>query len=131
MGSILSLWRGLMDLFPAPPPRFDYSDVMRSMSEGWTVPQGFVHAVKVQSATPSDAVHRPLHYARFLIEPMTFIAANKLPFLVGNVIKYVCRFDAKNGDEDLRKAIRCIEMLLEQREREREGSVADKLATPL
>lgn len=72
-----------------------------------------------QAAPPtSDQVHQPAHYARYVIEPATFIGANKLPFDVGNVIKYVCRFDAKNGREDLRKAARYIEMLIERLDRE-------------
>lgn len=51
-----------------------------------------------------NTITRPAHYARFAIEPLDFIKANNFNFLVGNVIKYVCRFDAKNGLEDLRKA---------------------------
>ena len=60
-----------------------------------------------------DPVFRPHHYAQFTIEPATFIAANGLPFLIGNAIKYACRHDAKGGKEDIRKAIRCLEMHLE------------------
>lgn len=51
-----------------------------------------------------NTITRPAHYARFAIEPLDFIKANNFNFLVGNVIKYVCRYDAKNGVEDLRKA---------------------------
>lgn len=82
-------------------------------------------------AAVHDAVVRPNHYARYPIEPITFIAANNLPYMVGNVVKYICRFDAKNGDEDIRKAIRYCEMLLEQRQREREGTVKEKAGTAL
>ena len=66
----------------------------------------------------SDPVVRPNHYARYTIEPATFIAANKLPFDVGNVVKYVLRFDAKNGIEDLEKARRYIDMTIERLRRE-------------
>lgn len=65
-----------------------------------------------------DHVHQPNHYARYTIEPATFIAANKLPFDVGNVIKYVLRYDAKNGIEDIMKARRYCDMLLERVRRE-------------
>ncbi len=65
-----------------------------------------------------DVVRQPAHYARFVIEPATFNAANNLPFDVGNVVKYVCRFDAKNGREDLKKASRYIEMIIERLDRE-------------
>lgn len=61
----------------------------------------------------SDPVFRPAHYARFIIEPATFITANNLPFLVGNVVKYVTRYDAKDGREGLLKARRCVDMLIE------------------
>lgn len=82
-------------------------------------------------APVNDPVTRPHHYARFKIEPITFIMANDLPYAVGNVVKYICRFDAKNGDEDIRKAIRYCEMLLEQRKREREGTVTSCVDRPL
>jgi Protein of unknwon function (DUF3310) len=61
---------------------------------------------------PRDAVVLPNHYARFKIEPVAFICENKLDFFQGNVVKYVCRHDAKNGIEDLKKAKRYIEMYI-------------------
>ena len=47
---------------------------------------------------------RPPYYTRFRIEPLAFIAMNHLDFLQGNIIKYVCRYEGKNGVEDLMKA---------------------------
>lgn len=44
------------------------------------------------------------HYTRFKIQPIVFIRENDLPFWVGNIIKYVCRHDAKDGLKDLKKA---------------------------
>ena len=44
---------------------------------------------------------RPPYYTRFRIEPLAFITMNHLDFLQGNIIKYVCRYDGKNGAEDL------------------------------
>lgn len=64
----------------------------------------------------SDPVERPHHYTRFAIEPIYFIMENELPFAIGNVIKYVCRHDAKNGIEDLKKARRYLDMLIKQKE---------------
>ena len=58
---------------------------------------------EVISTRKNDPTH-PNHYARFAIEPIDFISKNKLDWLVGNVVKYVCRYDAKNGLEDLKKA---------------------------
>lgn len=59
-----------------------------------------------------DNVTLPSHYARFKIEPVHFICENKLDFFQGNVVKYVCRHDAKNGIEDLKKCIRYLEMYI-------------------
>ena len=56
----------------------------------------------------------PAHYSRFPIQPLDFIIANGLNFLVGNVIKYVCRYDAKNGVEDLEKAKTYLERLIKE-----------------
>lgn len=63
--------------------------------------------------TPKSAIFRPAHYSRFVIDPVTFINANRLSFNIGNVIKYVCRADAKGGLEDLEKAKRYIEIEIE------------------
>jgi len=43
------------------------------------------------------------HYKEYKIQPIEFIVANKLDFIQGCVIKYICRFDKKNGVEDLEK----------------------------
>jgi hypothetical protein len=56
----------------------------------------------------------PEHYSRWKFEPITFIMANKLPYVIGNVIKYVMRYDHKDGLKDLKKAQRYIDMLIEQ-----------------
>lgn len=64
----------------------------------------------------SDPVTRPNHYARFKIEPIEFCMVNDLPFWCANVIKYVCRWDAKDGIQDLRKARRYLDMKIKQLE---------------
>jgi hypothetical protein len=56
----------------------------------------------------------PEHYSRWKFEPITFIMANNLPYVIGNVIKYVMRYDSKDGLKDLKKAQRYIDMLIEQ-----------------
>ena len=43
------------------------------------------------------------HYTKFPIQPYEFISKNNLSFFQGNVIKYVCRYNYKNGVEDLEK----------------------------
>jgi hypothetical protein len=53
------------------------------------------------------------HYKDYAIQPVDFITKNKVPFIEGNVIKYVMRHRQKNGRQDLEKAIHYLEMLLE------------------
>ena len=52
-------------------------------------------------------------YKNFKIQPIEFITANNLNFIQGCVIKYICRFDKKNGNEDLDKVIHYCELLKE------------------
>ena len=53
------------------------------------------------------------HYKDFVIQPAEFIHYNGIGFLEGNVIKYVCRYKAKSGRQDLEKAIHYLQLLLE------------------
>jgi hypothetical protein len=53
------------------------------------------------------------HYKDYEIQPVEFIHKNKIGFLPGNVIKYVCRHHAKNGKEDLLKAMNYLQLLME------------------
>lgn len=60
-----------------------------------------------------DAIFAPSHYARFAIQPKDFITQNRLTYNVGTVVSYLCRFDAKNGLEDLLKAREHLDYLIE------------------
>lgn len=53
------------------------------------------------------------HYKDMKIQPMEYALANNLNLAQGNVVKYVSRYKAKNGKEDLEKAIHCIQLLIE------------------
>lgn len=53
------------------------------------------------------------HYAKFKIQPTEFIYKNDVPFIEGNIIKYVMRHRDKNGIEDLKKARHYIDLLIE------------------
>lgn len=61
----------------------------------------------------SDLVYRPEHYTQWKIEPFTFLMLNGVPFAEGSVCKYVLRWRKKNGIEDLEKARRIIDMMIE------------------
>jgi hypothetical protein len=52
------------------------------------------------------------HYKKLAIQPVEYIHANNLSYLVGNVIKYVTRYKEKNGAEDIKKAIHYCELIL-------------------
>ena len=54
------------------------------------------------------------HYAKMKIQPIDFITENKLSFIQGNIIKYICRYKDKNGLQDLKKAQHYLNMLLEK-----------------
>lgn len=59
--------------------------------------------------TKNDNVNHPSHYNQHNIETIDFIRYMLTPeqfegFLMGNVIKYLDRYEFKNGQEDLNKA---------------------------
>ena len=60
-----------------------------------------------------DVAKQP-HYTQWTIQPITFIVANKLNFCQGNVIKYVMRYNEKNGIEDLKKAKVYIDFMIQE-----------------
>ena len=60
--------------------------------------------------------HNPQHY-QLPIQPIDYIVKNNLDFLEGNVIKYVSRYKQKNGLEDLLKAKKYLELLIEKEEK--------------
>lgn len=63
--------------------------------------------------TQSKAVNPP-NYTNCAIQPIDYIWANNLNFLEGNIVKYVTRHKAKNGKEDLEKALFYLQMLIDR-----------------
>ena len=61
-----------------------------------------------------DKQHGGSHYKKFKIQPAEFINENKLLFAERNAIKYICRHSAKGKEEDIKKAIHYLEMILER-----------------
>lgn len=53
------------------------------------------------------------HYKGFVIQPVEFIYKNNIPFIEGNILKYILRYKQKNGIEDLKKARHYLDMLIE------------------
>ncbi len=80
----------------------------------------------------ADKVEQPPHYFRFKIEPITFIMQNDIPYAEGNAIKYICRWRWKHKTkeaqiEDLKKAKRYIDLILEHEENKSDEQVKLKL----
>ena len=61
---------------------------------------------------PTDTQVGGNHYQKYKIQPVEFIMKNNVPYVEGNVIKYVMRFRDKNGLEDLLKARQYLDMLI-------------------
>lgn len=53
------------------------------------------------------------HYKSQAIQPWDYIIANEIPYMEGNVIKYVSRWRDKGGVDDLRKAQHYLQKLIE------------------
>lgn len=53
------------------------------------------------------------HYRQMAIQPVEYIHRNGIPFIEGCVIKYVSRWRAKGGLQDLEKARHFIDLLIE------------------
>mgnify|MGYP006101782191 CR=1 FL=1 len=53
------------------------------------------------------------HYRDKTIQPWDYIASNNIGYLEGNIVKYVSRWQAKGGLEDLKKAQHYLTKLIE------------------
>lgn len=72
-----------------------------------------------------DPVKKPKHYqgkygleAMFVIDNFIGDLAGKAAYCWGNIIKYLLRFQKKNGVEDLLKAEKYLKMLIEEQRKE-------------
>jgi len=66
-----------------------------------------VHVSALRSQEGGD------HYKKMNIQPAEFIHENRIPYLEGCAIKYLCRHRDKGGAEDLRKAKHYIDIILD------------------
>jgi hypothetical protein len=53
------------------------------------------------------------HYKNLVIQPVQYITANNIPYIEGNIIKYITRWRNKNGIQDLHKVIHYTQLLIE------------------
>lgn len=63
--------------------------------------------------TANDIQEGGSHYKDMPMQPWDYIISNKLGYLEGNIVKYVTRWQSKNGIEDLRKARHYLDKLIE------------------
>lgn len=76
------------------------------------------HWVNANACEEADNVNHPNHYKVGGIETFDFIKAKLTKqqlegYLMGNIIKYMSRYQYKNGIEDIKKAQRYINDLIE------------------
>ncbi len=67
--------------------------------------------IDVPEESPLDTQVGGDHYQK-AIQPIEYIHANQLPFIEGNVVKYITRWREKNGLEDLEKIKQYIDILI-------------------
>lgn len=65
------------------------------------------------AASALDTQEGGSHYKNLAIQPIEFIYGNKIPYLEGNILKYIVRHRMKNGIEDLKKAKHYLDILIE------------------
>jgi hypothetical protein len=76
---------------------------------------------KLVAHKPDQVVYTPLqiqagtddHYKKRAIQPIEYIHANNLPFIEGNVVKYITRWREKGGRKDLEKIKHYVDLLIE------------------
>lgn len=69
--------------------------------------------LKLKSPSPLQTQVSGSHYKDLKIQPVEYIHGNGIPFIEGCVIKYVTRWRAKGGVEDLKKARHFLDILID------------------
>lgn len=60
------------------------------------------------------------HYKHFVIQPIEYITANQLPYIEGNVVKYISRWRDKGGISDLLKIKHYVDLLIQAEKKRQE-----------
>jgi hypothetical protein len=80
------------------------STTMSNTDDGWQITTG-LSALDVQVGGE--------HYKKHKIQPIEYIHANNLPFIEGNIVKYITRWREKNGVKDLEKVKHYVDLLIQ------------------
>ena len=86
-----------------------YEQLLKEASDEFNAPE-----INIESPLLSQVGGS--HYKDMAIQPITYILANNLGFAEGSIIKYISRYKAKNGLQDLKKARHFIDILIEHEE---------------
>lgn len=129
-GSVYGIPKEVYADFEVNPPRVinvtDYEDGSITVElvgydgKSYTLPEKYIEGVIVQEE-PSSSVNHPNHYNQGGMEVWDVIKAftenlsGAEAFYAGNAIKYILRWDKKNGIEDLEKAKVYIDKIIEGR----------------
>lgn len=99
--------------WPLPDAPFNPNGVDASMVKWTTIEQPNIKGVYVYNDKPLATQVGGNHYKDLKIQPVEYNHANNIPYMEGNVIKYVTRWRAKGGIKDLEKARHYIDLLIE------------------
>ena len=89
-------------------PKSSALDEMAEQVARWAAP------TREEVAKPALAVQEGgSHYKGMKIQPVEYIHANGIGYFEGNVVKYVSRWRAKGGLQDLKKARHYLDLLIE------------------
>jgi hypothetical protein len=95
------------------------------------VPNGVFEGIPLSRIVPFETVDHPSHYTQNGVEAIEVIEAWNLDFHLGNVIKYIARWDKKDDPiHNLRKAIWYIERKIRLLEKE-SRPISSKKESPI
>jgi hypothetical protein len=92
-----------------------YAYKLKSMAEG-EEDLFLPPPVPAPEPTPQTALDVQVggeHYKKMKIQPVEFIHANGIPFIEGNIVKYIVRWREKNGIKDLEKVKHYVDLLIQ------------------
>lgn len=78
--------------------------------------QAYADLINEFTEEPKGALSKQVgggHYKDMPLQPIEYILANELGFCEGNIVKYITRYKAKGGAEDVKKVIHYAQILLE------------------
>jgi hypothetical protein len=77
------------------------------------VPSGAAPASEDLEGVPDNVGLRPEQYKQRPMDTFTFLILNNVPFAEASVVKYITRWREQGGVEELRKARRMVDMIIE------------------